>query len=84
MRLLRDRLFFFFLCRQFSYELPSQPIAFSHLYFLECLLLRYRDKDGLLAGSINLLSALEDDLTEGRLDVCVGLQLYLAEPAVGT
>ena len=52
-----------------------QPIV-SDLYFLECLLLRYRheDADGLFAGSINLLSAREDDLTEGRLDICVGLQ----------
>ena len=76
-RLCKDRLLAFSFFRQFSYELPLQPIAFSHLYFLECLLLRYRDKDtdGLLAGSINLLSAQEDDLTEGRLDVCVGLQL---------
>ena len=77
-RLCKDRLLAFpFFFSQISYELPLQPIASSHLYFLECLLLRYRDKDtdGLLAGSINLLSAREDDLTEGRLDVCVGLQL---------
>lgn len=49
----------------------------SDLYFLESLLLRHRNKDadGLLAGSINLLSAREDDLTEGWLDVCIGLQL---------